>query len=414
MGCVGSRQRSTEYDSSPVPKEYSVGSKTLTPTVGFAIKFVIKTDRLIGKINYKGKFFINLLHHDEIPTLVLEDKLRQASDKTGGICNCIDATISTHLFLQCSTDVDLRNYVITQIINIVNDMVINNKATLDLPYEYVLPNMKRGYVGDKIMAIKKSDHLKYPVFPITPYDKNVHTSPNKKKQDGMKPKIVTNAVEKSQSNNTVDEKSQPNTAVEKSPPINQSQSNDVSKTQSNIVTNSAIRESVLDLKKEINYDDFLQRFFSKNEKIKEGNLIGGALVSRPSGPAAINVVHKRVMLLITHKADYGRILFFHPQNKDLKGEFTVTTDLKVREKSSNNYEFEYDANTPPSVLSFIDDEKNDLRYWTDLTEKMNTAMAKSAIPKELKDKKLINRRIDEENESLTEESRSKGQLNRID
>ena len=101
-------------------------------------------------------------------------------------------------------------------------------------------------------------------------------------------------------------------------------------------------------------------FISKNEKIKEGNLIGGALVSRPSGPAAINVVHKRVMLLITHKADYGRILFFHPQNKDLKGEFTVTTDLKVKEKSSNNYEFEYDANTPPSVLPFIDDEKNDI------------------------------------------------------
>ena len=379
MGCGDSKVQRIKQEAAPVPKEYSIGSKTLTPTVGFTIKFAIKTDRLIGKYNYKGKFFINLLHHDEIPTLVIGNKIRQSTDKTGSICNCLDVTINTQLFLQCSTDIDHRNYIISQIITIVNDMVIVNKATLDLPYEYVLPNMKRGYVGDKINAIKKSDYHRYPVFPLVPYDKNLHTiskpttspttSPTKKNEAVIKEVIKENIVK------------QPSTVV--------------TKTVASPLEISKVRETVTEPKKEINYDEFLQQYFSQNEKLKEGTLIVGALISRPSGPAAINVVHKRVMVLSTHKADYGRILFFHPQNKDLKGEFLITTKLKVHEKKPNSYEFEYDTNLPPSLLPFIDDEKNDLKYWTDIVDKMNKEMAKSVIPKEL-DRRTLNKRIDDE------------------
>lgn len=373
MGCTNSTNHQPDQSSNQsVPREFSIGSKKLTPLVGFTIKFVIKTDRLIGKVNYKGKFFINLLHHDEIPTLVVGGKIRQSTDKSGSMCHYLDATINTQLFLQCSIDVDHRNYIISQIITIINDMVIVNKATLNLPYEYVLPNMKRGYFGDKINAIKKSDYHKYPVFPLTPFDKSAHVTPQKMRN------------EEGTINN--------NNSSKKTPVViaKAAADNNIKSTES-----TQTREAVIEPKKEINYDEFLQEYFSKNEKIKEGQLIVGASISRPSGPAAINVVHKRVMILITHKTDYGRILFFHPQKKEVKGEFLVTANLKVHEKSNNNYEFEYDANTPPSILRFIDDEKNSFQFWTDVADKMNAEMAKSIIPKDLKDIKR-NKRIDDD------------------
>ena len=106
MGCTNSKLDQRIKEKGPVPKEYSKGSITLVPTIGITIKFVIKTDRLIGKVNYKGKFFINLLHHDEIPTVVIGDKIRQANDKGGNICHSLDVTIYTQLFLQCSVDVE--------------------------------------------------------------------------------------------------------------------------------------------------------------------------------------------------------------------------------------------------------------------------------------------------------------------
>ena len=48
MGCGDSKVQRIKQEAAPVPKEYSIGSKTLTPIVGFTvaiIKFVIKTDR---------------------------------------------------------------------------------------------------------------------------------------------------------------------------------------------------------------------------------------------------------------------------------------------------------------------------------------------------------------------------------
>lgn len=383
MGCANSKaEQSIREKKGTVPKEYSTGSIKLIPIIGFTIKFVIKTDRLIGKVNYKGKFFINLLHHDEIPTIVIGDKIRQANDKGGNVCHSLDVTINTQLFLLCSVDVEYRNYIISQIIKLVNNMTIASSASLDLPYEYVLPNIKRGYIGDKVNTVNKNDHFKYPIFPDPPFDKNLHVVNNKKEDTNVKSQSQNNPGIKP-ANNTSPVKVNKVEQISKENEINLNEVKDAIKEKTNN-----------DIKKEYNFDEILQNYASTNDRVKGAILIGGAIVSRPSGPSAINVVHKRAMLLTTNKADYGKILFFNHTSKELKGEFHCSSKLKVNAKGSRNYEFEYDSNVPPSTVPFIDD-KNDLSFWEDIVKRFNTEMALAVIPKELEN--LRSSRIDDDN-----------------
>lgn len=109
---------------------------SIMPNVGF----VIKSKRTVDG----GKIFINVFYHKNVAAMMATPE-RISHDKSGSECVVYDLVVPETLFMDSIHDEAARNEVCLDAINLVNTNYENCLGT-----DYILPKMKKGYVGDKV------------------------------------------------------------------------------------------------------------------------------------------------------------------------------------------------------------------------------------------------------------------------
>jgi hypothetical protein len=128
----------------PVPEP----THAITPHVGFVLKTKREGDQ--------SKVFINIFYHEEkeLHRFVLSAPAKTSVDKKGVECEAYDVSIPYHYFVKCSADEIARREICVDSIYLVND-----RYSEDLSLTYVLPIIKKGFVGDSVANIEVPESM---------------------------------------------------------------------------------------------------------------------------------------------------------------------------------------------------------------------------------------------------------------
>jgi hypothetical protein len=109
---------------------------SLQPNIGFVVKSKRQTD--------KSKVFINIFYHERLASMI-STAAKTSKDKNGNDCLAYDVIIPYNSFVDCAEDEIVRNKLCLEAIELVNSLYFDS-----LSQDYIVPKMKRGYVGDSI------------------------------------------------------------------------------------------------------------------------------------------------------------------------------------------------------------------------------------------------------------------------
>jgi hypothetical protein len=112
---------------------------SLQPNIGFVVKTKRQTD--------KSKIFINIFYHERLASMI-STAAKTSLDKSGNECLAYDVIIPYNSFVDCAEDEIVRNKLCLEAIELVNSLYFDS-----LSEDYIVPKMKRGYVGDSIELV---------------------------------------------------------------------------------------------------------------------------------------------------------------------------------------------------------------------------------------------------------------------
>lgn len=125
--------------SSTLASQSNDDSLQVVPLAGF----VLKTRRM----STNQKVFVNIFYHGIVGSL-LSTPAKQQVDKKGQACSVYDIIMPEAHYLDCVGDEIIRDQACAESISLINSVYDDDLSTV-----FLIPKMKRGFVGDTIESI---------------------------------------------------------------------------------------------------------------------------------------------------------------------------------------------------------------------------------------------------------------------